>query len=124
MGVSEELQMGFVCVRSEEREAALLHLLRGVIPNPPVISKRMAEENEEENANDEAAKGVTSEDSLAKATKVTSEPEWVDDKKKKYQLARKEERKLTTKSPVVKQLTLIFVATRHHCEYLSHNHNY
>eukprot|EP00592_Proboscia_alata_P025896 CAMPEP_0194448902 /NCGR_PEP_ID=MMETSP0176-20130528/129838_1 /TAXON_ID=216777 /ORGANISM="Proboscia alata, Strain PI-D3" /LENGTH=321 /DNA_ID=CAMNT_0039275951 /DNA_START=145 /DNA_END=1107 /DNA_ORIENTATION=+ len=30
VGVSEELRMGFVCVRSEEREAALLHLLRDV----------------------------------------------------------------------------------------------
>ena len=101
--VSEELRIGFVCVRSQDKDAALIHLLRDVLPKAKCISD---DKNIQEDEIDESNE---SKETQAEAN----------DKKKlqfKNSVAFSKGRTVN-KSKL--GLTLIFAATRHHVDYLT-----
>eukprot|EP00985_Skeletonema_marinoi_P035418 scaffold46484_cov131-Skeletonema_marinoi.AAC.1 len=92
VAVSEELRIGFVTCRSAEKDAVLLHLVRDVLPllkGTDTTGANVEEEEEEE------------------------EP---DSKKKKKKKAKKQKH---VGKHSKRGLTLVFVATRHHCEYIT-----
>ena len=93
VAVSEELRIGFVTCRSAEKDAVLLHLVRDVLPLMKGTDTTGANvEDEEEEAEDP------------------------DSKKKKKKKAKKQ--KHVGKNSK-RGLTLVFTATRHHCEYIT-----
>eukprot|EP00804_Cyclotella_cryptica_P010635 CCRYP_005448-RA/>CCRYP_005448-RA protein AED:0.01 eAED:0.01 QI:779/1/1/1/1/1/2/366/845 len=87
--VSEELRIGFITCRSEEKDAVLLHLVRDVLP----LMKGGADAYQDED---------------------NDEPEQETGKKSKKQKKLKHVGKHSKRG-----LTLIFAATRHHVEYLT-----
>jgi ATP-dependent RNA helicase DDX54/DBP10 len=88
--VSEELRIGFVTVRSAEKDAALLYLLREVLPQTPAS---------------------TANDQLSKSSDDRKQMAGLDDEKSK-------KRKISTNISAL-GLTLIFAATRHHVDYIT-----
>jgi ATP-dependent RNA helicase DDX54/DBP10 len=103
--VSEELRIGFVCVRSQDKDAALMHLLRDVLPQAKCIA----------NKNDK---------NLQLANQIES------DSGEKGQKGKNAKNKLQFKGGVIGStddnanrpklgLTLIFAATRHHVDFLT-----
>ncbi len=92
--VSEELRIGFITVRSQEKDGALLHLLRDILPT---------------------AKMIHNDSSAVRSSKKKKK------KKKKGQNEGDEEPEndhSDSASPSL-GLTLIFAATRHHVDYLT-----
>ncbi len=98
--VSQELRIGFVCVRSQDRDATMIHLLRDVLPK----ARCTASNHELGDDDDDGEKIILS--------------------KKK----RDEGKKSGMKGGIIKSngkkkselgLTLIFAATRHHVDYLT-----
>jgi len=95
--VSEELRIGFVTVRSAEKDAALLYLLREVLPQSCASSSRRNQDPIHESSD-----AVTREESSS-ATK-----------------RRKKDHKNSSMDPKPSLgLTLIFAATRHHVDYIT-----
>lgn len=92
VAVSEELRIGFVTCRSAEKDAVLMHLVRDVLP---------------------LLKGT---DTTGGNVEEEEEAEEPDSKKKKKKKAKKQ--KHVGKNSK-RGLTLVFVATRHHCEYIT-----
>ena len=90
VSVSAELRCGFITVRSGEKDAALLHLLRDVLPSAPTVG---TQSEHDDDANDDAANNNAS----------TRE----NNKKKRGVMKNR------------LGLTLIFAATRHHVDYLT-----
>lgn len=102
--VSDELRIGFITVRSQEKDGALLHLLRDVLPRKggkDIDDKGTEQRLEEEEDEDEE--------------ELTEK-----EKKKLRKKAKKEERKkMKEGNSSGLGLTLIFAATRHHVDYLT-----
>ena len=92
VAVSEELRIGFVTCRSAEKDAVLLHLVRDVLP---------------------LLKGT---DTTGANVEEDEEEEEPDSKKKKKKKAKKQKH---VGKHSKRGLTLVFVATRHHCEYIT-----
>ena len=90
VAVSEELRIGFITCRSAEKDAVLLHLVRDVLP---------------------LMKGT---DTTGAHTEEEEEKESPGSKKKK-----KIEKQKHVGKHSKRGLTLIFTATRHHCEYIT-----
>ena len=100
--VSEELRIGFVTVRSQEKDAVLLHLLRDVVSQVPDMG---LEDRKKTRAPKLKSKGKKK----AKKTESAKSTKEIQEKDKDM-----------TKEPVSKLgLTLIFAATRHHVDYLT-----
>ena len=93
VAVSEELRIGFVTCRSAEKDAVLLHLVRDVLPLMKGTDTTGANAEEDEDVEEEEA-----------------------DSKKKKKKAKKQKH---VGKHSKRGLTLIFVATRHHCEYIT-----
>jgi len=94
VAVSEELRIGFVTCRSAEKDAVLLHLVRDVLPLMKGTDTTGANVEDEEE----------------------EEVEEADSKKKKKKKAKKQKH---VGKHSKRGLTLIFTATRHHCEYIT-----
>ena len=92
VSVSADLRCGFITVRSGEKDAALLHLLRDVLPSAPTVGTSTQSEHDDD-ADDDAANNNAS----------TRE----NNKKKRGVMSNR------------LGLTLIFAATRHHVDYLT-----
>jgi len=107
--VSDELRIGFITVRSQEKDGALLHLLRDVLPRKGK-GKEIDEKDGKHNVDDD---NLEDED--------MDEEELTDKEKKKLKKkAKKEERKkMKEGNSSGLGLTLIFAATRHHVDYLT-----
>lgn len=97
--VSEDLRIGFITVRSGEKDAALLHLLRDVLPQVKTSSLSPKDEGneDEENAND---------DTIIHSKKMKKTKNGVLLPKLKG-------------GEAARGLTLVFAATRHHTDYLT-----
>jgi len=100
--VSEELRIGFVTVRSQEKDGALLHLLRDVLPGAV------------NHANDKVEDENEGEDGEGDDEKPPPAPKQDGGKKGKK---RHDGKKDFERHPL--GLTLIFAATRHHVDYLT-----
>ena len=99
--VSEELRIGFVTVRSQEKDGALLHLLRDVLPGAVNHTNDKVEDGEEgDGEGDEEEAPPTPKQDKGKKGKKRH------DGKKDFE-----------RHPL--GLTLIFAATRHHVDYLT-----
>jgi ATP-dependent RNA helicase DDX54/DBP10 len=107
--VSDELRIGFITVRSQEKDGALLHLLRDVLPR-----KDGGKDSDEKNRSQQLGEDDIQEEDV-------NEEELTDKEKKKLRKkAKKEERKKMKGGNVSGLgLTLIFAATRHHVDYLT-----
>ena len=92
--VSEELRIGFVTIRSQDKDAALLHLLRDILPKANCTTQK----NNENNIDADAETIIAS-------------------KKKKDRLLGLTKDRHSYQSKL--GLTLIFAATRHHVDYLT-----
>lgn len=99
--VSDELRIGFITVRSQEKDGALLHLLRDVLPN--AIKK--------DDKNPEQKK-------LQKKKKGKNDDKEGQKKKKKGTNDDKEDDEDEDEGHAL-GMTLIFAATRHHVDYLT-----
>ena len=111
--VSEELRVGFITVRSQEKDGALLHLLRDVLPE--------AIKREDQNSNSEKSKKNKNKN---KKGKHDDKEEVGDDQNSNSETSKKNKNKKgkhDDKEKVVHDLgmTLIFAATRHHVDYLT-----
>eukprot|EP00559_Dactyliosolen_fragilissimus_P007146 CAMPEP_0184860258 /NCGR_PEP_ID=MMETSP0580-20130426/5179_1 /TAXON_ID=1118495 /ORGANISM="Dactyliosolen fragilissimus" /LENGTH=1001 /DNA_ID=CAMNT_0027357297 /DNA_START=122 /DNA_END=3123 /DNA_ORIENTATION=+ len=107
--VSEELRIGFLTVRSDEKDAALLHLLRDVLPRADHfggvdLSQGQGQNNDNHDNNND-----------------NNNDNQTDSKKKKKKNNKKNELnfKYNRSGTMVLGLTLIFAATRHHVDYLT-----
>jgi ATP-dependent RNA helicase DDX54/DBP10 len=116
--VSEELRVGFVCVRSQDRDAALIHLLRDVLPKANCIGEDSHDNNSNHDNN-------TTQDEMEMQ-------QLEDDKKQLERNEKKNQNKLQFKGGILNAedsrmnqpksklgLTLIFAATKHHVDYLT-----
>lgn len=90
VSVSAELRCGFITVRSGEKDAALLHLLRDVLPSAPTVGAQIGHGTDDEDDGDDNAKRNPGKN-----------------KKKRGVMSNR------------LGLTLIFAATRHHVDYLA-----
>ena len=91
VSVSAELRCGFITVRSGEKDAALLHLLRDVLPSAPTVGAQSGHGMDDEDGGD-------------------------DDNAKRNPGKNKKKRGVMSNRL---GLTLIFAATRHHVDYLT-----
>jgi len=111
--VSEELRIGFITVRSQEKDGALLHLLRDVLPNA-ITTEAQKEKNQRgfkgKKKIKEQEKGEDQEDDGKKGGKG---------KKKKKGKDQEEEEDAEKGVNSSLGMTLIFAATRHHVDYLT-----
>ena len=89
VSVSAELRCGFITVRSGEKDAALLHLLRDVLPSAPTVGAQSGHEMDDEDEDDNTKRNPGK------------------NKKKRGVMSNR------------LGLTLIFAATRHHVDYLT-----
>jgi len=92
VSVSAELRCGFITVRSGEKDAALLHLLRDVLPSAPTVGAQREHgvDDDDDDDDDDDAKNSAGKN-----------------KKKRGVMSNR------------LGLTLIFAATRHHVDYLT-----
>lgn len=117
--VSEELRIGFITVRSQEKDAALLHLLRDVLPRKEVHGEQHKNKGR---TNEEIQKSYVEDDEDDEEKEMEEDEELSEKQKKKLrQKAKKEERtkKKASDDSCGLGLTLIFAATRHHVDYLT-----
>ncbi len=104
--VSQELRIGFVCVRSQDKDAALIHLLRDILPKAKCLTdekQRLEQNHDDENNN------IIEKAEITKGKK---------DKKLKFDGGVLGSKGFDTQKPKL-GLTLIFAATRHHVDYLT-----
>ncbi|KAL3233019.1 ATP-dependent RNA helicase DBP10 [Nakaseomyces bracarensis] len=97
--ISENLEMLFLSIKKDEREATLMYLLQEVI-NIPLATPEQIKELNESNKNDE------------------SDSDEEDNKKKKKKHFKKKAMPKANELPSEKA-TVIFVPTRHHVEYIT-----
>ena len=100
--VSQELRIGFVCVRSQDKDAALIHLLRDILPRAQCSAATYNDSDEDE--------------------EIRNDKHRSDKGKKKSKFKggggiKKGGDRFQKKSEL--GLTLIFAATRHHVDYLT-----
>ena len=120
--VSDDLRMAFVCTRggvgSDEKDAALLFLLRDVLTRIPVMgatgSTAAAVVDDEDTAN--AIALAAEEFKISKDDDDATKKEKKKKKKKMLKQIAASQQKQRPKSAI--GLTLIFAATRHHVDYL------
>lgn len=104
--VSQELRIGFVCVRSKDKDASLIHLLRDVLPKAQCTGA-----NDKLEGDDDDGEKIILSSKKDKRDKDKG-------KKKKFKGGIDKSNDHCQKKSEL-GLTLIFAATRHHVDYLT-----
>ena len=100
--VSEELRVGFITCRSQEKDAALIHLVRDICTTLPAVQKRFEVSRSQQSA--------------ANYQRVNSKKSKKDDSPAKKH---DEEETDISAGKIRDGLVLIFAATRHHVEFIT-----